>query len=173
MKLQTKILVPILALIVFAVGASSFFSYRQTADALEKALAGNMDGQAKSLATATKDLMETIQRDAARTAVRPDVIAFFDRPGDKEHIAAISAILKNECDSYPDILRISILDDKGTTAASSEPSTIGSNFASRSYFKNAITGGTFLASPFLSAITGRGWWWLPLRSGTRAQLRAC
>ncbi|CAK7070502.1 MAG: hypothetical protein DELT_01851 [Desulfovibrio sp.] len=156
MKLQSKILIPVTLLIMCAVGASSYFSYQKTAAALENALVGNLVGQANSLAAATRNLMADIKRNAARSAERPDVIAFFANPEDKEHLDATNAALKKICDSYPDILRVSILDATGRTAASSQPSTIGTNFANRNYFQNAMQGENFLAPPFLSSITGRG-----------------
>ena len=156
MKLQSKILIPVTMLVVCVVGVSSYFSYQKTSVALEEALVSNMDGQANALATATRNLMLDIKRNAARSAERPDVIDFFSNPKDKDNIAYTSDALKVVCDSYPDILRVSILDATGRTSASSEPATIGTNFANRNYFQRAMKGETFLAPPFLSSITGRG-----------------
>lgn len=156
MRLQPKILLSVTVLIMCVVGVTSYFSYQKTAAALEDALVGNMDGQAHALATSTRNLMLDIKRNALRSAERPDVIDFFSNPESKEHIAATSVMLKAVCDSYPDILRVSILDSRGRTAASSDPSTIGTNFATRNYFQNAMKGEVFLAPPFLSTITGSG-----------------
>jgi methyl-accepting chemotaxis protein len=115
------------------------------------------EGEAAALAASTKNLAEQVRRDAARTAQRPDVVGFFDAAAPTEaQVAATSARLKEICDTYPDILRIAVFDDKGITVASSEPSTIGSNFKTRPYYQRAFAGEIFLAAPFLSAITGRG-----------------
>lgn len=156
MKIQSKIMIPMTALIVCVVSVSSYYSFHKTSIALEQALTDNMDGQANALASATRDLMLDIKRNAARSAVRPDIINFFSNMEDQDHITATSEILKTICDSYPDILRISILDATGRTSASSQPATIGTNFANRDYFQNAMQGETFLTSPFLSSITNRG-----------------
>lgn len=156
MKIQSKIMIPVTVLIVCVVSVSSYYSFQKTSTALEEALVGNMDGQANALTAATHNLMLDIKRNAARTAARPDVTDFFSNTGGQGHIASTSEILKTICTSYPDILRISILDATGRTSASSEPDTIGTNFATRDYFQNAMKGETFLAPPFLSSITNRG-----------------
>ncbi|MDR1124590.1 MAG: HAMP domain-containing protein, partial [Deltaproteobacteria bacterium] len=157
MHFQTKITLLIVSLVVLAVGATSFLSYRQASLALEASLEGKMEGEAVALAASTKNLAEHVQRDATRTAQRPDVVGFFDAvPPTGAQVAATSARLKEICDTYPDILRIAVFDDKGITVASSEPETIGSDFKTRPYYQRAFAGEIFLAAPFLSAITGRG-----------------
>ncbi len=156
MNFQAKITLLIVLLVVAAVGSASFFSYSRGAAALEASLAGTMAGESSSLAASTKNLTEQIRRDALRTSQRPDVEAFFASPANAATVEATCAMLARVCETYPDILRISILDDTGTTVASSIPATIGTNFKTRNYFQNAFAGNVFLAPPFLSAITNRG-----------------
>ena len=157
MKFQTKITLLIVLLVVLSVGVTSFLSYLKAAVALEEALAGKMEGEATALVASTKNLADQITRDALRTSRRPDVTAFFDRlPADESTVATTSKRLAEICETYPDILRIGILDETGTTVASSIASAIGTNFKNRNYFQNAFAGEVFIAPPFKSSITNRG-----------------
>ena len=157
MKFQSKIMLLIVLLIACVVGGTSTLLYYKASVALEESLLGNMNGEAVALTASTRNLARQIMRDAQRTANRPDVKAFFrESPPPEATVAATSKTLAEVCDTYPDILRISILDENGQTVASSVPSTIGTNFKTRPYFQNAFAGDVFLAPPFKSAITNRG-----------------
>ena len=157
MSFQSKIMLLMVALVTCMVGLTSTLSYYKASVAMEDLLTASMEGEAKALTASTRNLAGQVTRDAERTSLRPDVQQFFaESPASGQTVAATSEMLAKLCETYPDILRISILDSEGTTVASSVPSTINTNFKTRNYFQNAFAGKVFLAPPFKSSITNRG-----------------
>ncbi len=157
MNLQTKVLLPILLLIVALCGASGYVSYRKAADELYVALVDNLRGEAEALSRAAGVLAKSAHLDVERIVQRDDVEAFYRGDlSDPKHLEHFGAVLKELEKSYPAFDRISLLSDKGIVIASSDPGTIGQNFSDRDYFQNAMQGRTFLAPPVKSRVTGKG-----------------
>ncbi len=158
MRLQLKILLPIIGLFVLLMGASGFMAYKETADSLHESLIDNIEGEASSMVRALSVLRTTSMENIARTSENESVMNFFNGDvHDPGRIAAINASLRRLEDSYTGFDRITILDSSGKVMASSRPelSKIGDSFADRNYFKAAIKGQTFLAPPFFSRVVGK------------------
>ncbi len=158
MKLQTKILLPIVGLFVFFLGISGYLAYRETADSLREMLVDTMDGEAGALVRALNGLATTSMENIARTADDSEVQNFVG--GDvnaEEAIAGVITALQRIEKSYPGFDRITILDMEGKVLASSRPdlSARGSSFADRNYFQAAAQGRTFLAPPFFSRVVNK------------------
>ncbi|MCC8195016.1 MAG: hypothetical protein LIP28_10260, partial [Deltaproteobacteria bacterium] len=158
MKLQLKILLPIIGLLVLFMGLSGTLAYRQTAESLRASLIDNMEGEASALVRALHDFSQTSVENIERTAANESVMRFFsDGVHAAENVAAITPALQRLEASYPSFDRITILDPEGRVLATSRPelSKIGDNFADRNYFKEAIQGKPFLAPPFFSRVVNK------------------
>ncbi|MCL1986125.1 MAG: methyl-accepting chemotaxis protein [Betaproteobacteria bacterium] len=154
MKLQNRVLLPILALIVALMGVSGVLSYRTAEKNLTSSLVNNMKGEAKALVRTIHTLIEDAERDVPRTTTREEIVNFFK--GDihnPQRQKEVSAVLKTVADTYPNFDRMSIYDTEGVTVACSAPSVIGQSFADRDYFKAVkSTREMFTSAPFRSRV---------------------
>lgn len=158
MKLQVKILLPIILLMTLLLSLSGFLAYRQTAQSLSDALLDNVSGEADALVRAISDLTQTSVENVKRTAMDETVQAFYRGDvRDEGRAKALESILKRLADSYPDLERIVLLDAKGDVVSSSDltASKIGQKFGDRDYVQSALAGKPFLAAPFKSRVTNK------------------
>ena len=155
MSLQTKVLLPILALIVLLMVAAGVLSYSTAKNSLGQILEDNLEDNAASVKRNLAALVESAERDILRTTHRSDVTDFLaGDTGDKGRQLALSHRLKAVSDSYPDFERMSIYDAKGDTIACSNPDVLGQNFADREYFSVVkSTRKPFSSAPFLSRVS--------------------
>lgn len=155
MNLQAKVLLPILGLIIFLMGASGTVSYITAKDALTAALVDNMRGEAmgieRTLATITRNSVLGVER----TAIRANVISFFKEDiTDPAAQKQLSANLQQVMDTYPDFDRMTIYNLDGIAVACSDYKVVGQSFADREYFKEVkSTKKSFVSTPFLSRVT--------------------
>ncbi len=157
MKLQMKILLPMMALIVMLCGISGYMSYENAADDLQVAIADNLRGEAEGLARATTFIMRAALIDVGRIAEREELTNFYrNAASDAARRDRIAADLKEIEDSYPGFERVHLLDTKGVVVASTDPSNIGKSYADRNYFQAAMQGRSFLSPPMQSRLTGKG-----------------
>ncbi len=157
MKLQTKVILPILLLIVALCGAGGYMAYRNAAKELHAALADNLRGEASALSRVAGTLAKSAHADVERITQRDDVRTFYSGGfSSREALQRFGEMLKELEHSYPAFDRVTLLNDKGIAVASSDPSSIGLSFADRDYFRNAMEGRTFLAPPVKSRVTGTG-----------------
>ena len=143
---------------MFLMGLSGYLAYSQMAASLEGALVDNMEGEASALTRAISDLATTSIENIARMADHEAVHALFARGANHaERLEQATAVLKRLEASYSGFNRITVLDTKGLVVATSRPelTKIGESFADRNYFKSAIGGTPFLATPFLSRVINR------------------
>ena len=135
-------------------GGAGTLSYLTAKENLTASLIDNMEGEAKALNRNLRGLIARAQRDVQRTGIRSDVVNFFAGDiHDKPNQLAVSEVLKQVADSYPDFDRLTIYDLDGKVVAASNPANIGGNFADRDYFRMAKdTGKTFTSAPFLSRV---------------------
>lgn len=158
MRLQFKILLPIIGLFMFFLCLSGYLAYRETSSSLRDGIIDNMAGEAAALSRAFNDLSRTSVSNIARTASDESVLEFYK--GDTRDPARVESVivsLKRLMDSYADFDRITLLDTEGKVTASSRPdlSKPGDSFADRNYFQASIRGQNFLAPPYLSRVTGK------------------
>ena len=157
MKLQMKILLPIIGLIMLLLGVSSYLSYRQASESLYSSLVDNMRGEAMALVRATNTLMSDALRDMDRNAANEAVLDFY--AGDihnKANSEQMSDVLERIAGSYTKFDWIILLDAEGTVVAASNRSLIGNNYKQRDYYTRSIKGETFLSAPFKSSVDGKG-----------------
>lgn len=160
MKLQSKILFPILGLIVLLLVTNSYLAYQRTSGALSDALQNNMRGEAEALARSTRNLLESAVKDSERTAQDSNIASFLS--SDRVHSAVerenMNAHLTRLAKSYINFSHINLMDKEGTVVASSSPPLIGNNFAKREYFNvyaKDPSRRNFLTSPYKSSVTGK------------------
>ncbi|MDR1686980.1 MAG: methyl-accepting chemotaxis protein [Desulfovibrio sp.] len=157
LSLRTKILGPVVILIMLIVSVSGVLSYQESAEALEDALVGNMRGEAGALMRAVDSMTGNVVANAERIAQGKELGDFFRRDVyDKELVRQFCEVLQDMLKGYSDFDRISVVDEKGTTVASTATGSIGQNIGDRQYFKTALGGKTNLSQPLLSRATGKG-----------------
>jgi len=155
MKLQTKILAPILLLLAALQGGTGALSYLTARERLDEAFFGYMRTEGDGIILQYGALLENALRDVQRTAIRPEIREFLAQDiQDKENQSAISGFLKLITESYPDFSRMTIYDPDGKIVAASAPSTIGSSFADRDYTRvPKESGKPFTSAPLYSRIS--------------------
>ncbi|SBW05898.1 exported hypothetical protein [uncultured delta proteobacterium] len=156
MKLQTKMLLPIMALVVLLCGLSGYLSYRNAAADLQTAIEDNLRGEAEALGRATNSMVKDLFLDAGRIVQRNVILNFYRNASSDMARKAIVNDLRLIEESYPAFDRIHLLDDKGEVIASTDSDNIGKNYADRAYFKEAMKGEIFLSPPFQSRLTDKG-----------------
>ena len=151
MKLQLKILLPIILLMAALMGVSSYLSYQQSAENLRTALIDNMRGEAQALKRATAELMQGAVATVERNAQGNEIVSLFKdhKEGDATAIATINQSLKLLADLYPDFTRVSVMDSNGKIIASSSANVMGLSFPDQEFFKKSMSGSSFLSTPFV------------------------
>ena len=155
MRLQFKILIPIISLFAFFMVLSGFLAYRETAESLQKAAINNFGGEAAALVRAIRGLANTSMENISRTAEDNNILAFYlGDTASRDRVDSITAVLKKLEASYPGFDRITLLNLEGRVLTSSRPelSKVGDSFADRNYFQEALQGNLFLAPPFFSRV---------------------
>ena len=158
MKLQVRILLPIVGLFILFLGVSGYLAYSQSAHSVQEATIDNMRGEAVSLTRALSDYGMRNLQNITRTAGTEDILKFFENDvTSPENIKEVTAVLQRLERSYPNFNRISVLDMNGKVLATSHPEQAkpGDNFGDRNYFKASKEGKTFLTEPYFSRITGK------------------
>ena len=158
MRLQFKILLPIIALFMFFLCLSGFLAYRETSASLQASLKDNMDGEAYALMRAINTFSTSSVENVDRTAHDDIIVDFYKGDTEnEERTAAIIPVLQRLEKSYQDFDRITLLDTEGKVITSSRPdlSKRGQSFADRNYFQAAIKGESYLAPPFHSRVVNK------------------
>ena len=158
MKLQWKILLPIIVLFVVVLSASAYISYKRSADVLEENTIAGMKGEAEALKRMTASVLGESARGVERVAGEGDLHRFYESDiENEENGKAFAAWLELQMKSYPDISRFNVFNMEGRIVSSSNPAVIGQDFKSRPYFQvPAREGKSFVSAPFKSTITGQG-----------------
>ncbi|MDR1360026.1 MAG: PAS domain-containing protein, partial [Deltaproteobacteria bacterium] len=157
MRLSLKIQLPIIALIMLIVGASVYFSYRQSSRALEAALVKTMRGEAEALVRSLGIMVSGVLEAAERIIELDDVVGFYKKnPESQEEKKLFSAKLKHIVSTYDDFDRVALISDKGIILASTAEESVGHDYSDRGYFQSAIQGKSVVSQPLLSRVTGKG-----------------
>ncbi len=152
MKLQLRILVPIIVFFIALMTVSSYISYHESARDMRAALIDKMRGDAEAGARSTAELIRSAIADVKRTANSEDVRRFFSGDiNDPERAKAMNAALTYLNDTYPDFAVMSIIAPNGMIVASADEKLVQKvNLTERAYFRKAITGEFALSDPFYS-----------------------
>ena len=157
MSLRLKIQVPILVLLCLVFGVSGYITYTDSANNLRVALVDTMEGEANALVRAINSMGVTALANIGRVAENDGITGFYLQDVRNKSIGlSLTRTLKRIASSYPDFERLSLMDTKGFVVASSDESTIGTDFSSRNYFQAAMQDKPFLAPPYKSAFNGKG-----------------
>lgn len=157
MKLLWKILLPVTLLIALLMSLSGYFAFTQSTEELEKALLGNMRGEANALKRITENMLECSRQNVIRASNDKSVREFFAGDiHDRAKQLELAEALKEVVGIYQDVDRINVFDRDGVIVSSSNPDVIGENFKERPYFTEALKGETFISAPFKSSITKEG-----------------
>ncbi len=156
MKLQFKLLVPIIALLVVLLGVSGYLSYKAAEDNIRQALATDFAGEGNSLMRIMASFAKERISDVTRLSQYSEVVDFFAQKstGDEGKAKQIETVLKSLLASYPDFVRTTLLDLDGVTVTSSNLQTapLGSKFADREYFQEARSGNPYFSTIFMSRL---------------------
>jgi len=152
-----KIQLPIMCLLCLMFGISGYIAYTKSAENLKLALVDNMEGEADALVRAVNSTSSTALANIRRVAEHDSIINFYaQNVRDKSVGLSMTGALKKIAGTYPDFERLSLMDTQGFVVASTDESTIGTDFSSRNYFQAAMQDKAFLAPPYKSAFTGKG-----------------
>ena len=141
MKLQMKLLLPIIALITLLLGASIYVSSDSASRALRGSIESNLQGQVEALARATDMLVRSSIDDAKRIASSPVVIEMAQADlHDSEKVERLRAELSRLAESYRFFTVIAFANTRGEVVAASNKAVEGSNLATEPYVSKALTG---------------------------------
>ncbi len=158
MKLQFKLLIPMIGLLVVLLGVSGYLSYTAAEANIRKAIETDFQGETNSLIRTITTFSQERMADITRIAAAPMIRNFF--PTDfglpAPSVQELETFLENQLKLYPSLMRATLLDTKGITIASSNLKTapVGGDFSDREYFKEAIRGDTYFSTIFMSRLDG-------------------
>ncbi len=155
MKLQMKLLLPIIGLIVVLLSASGYISYHDAEVTLTDSIVKTFRRETAAMVDAADQFAARSLADVQRIAKNPAIGAFLSNDiTDPEGIAAMNKELANERSMYPDIDRIALLDEEGVTRATATPDLekLGDAFRSRPYYTEAMAGRPSVTSIYMSSI---------------------
>ncbi len=156
MKLQFKLLMPIIALLVVLLGVSGFLSYRAAEDNVRQALATDFAGEGNSLMRIMASFADERITDVTRLSQNKSVVSFLasSATAEKAQVEEMEKVLQHELESYPDFVRTTLLDMQGVTVTSSNLRTapVGSAFGDREYFQEARSGNPYFSTIFMSRL---------------------
>ncbi len=156
LSLRSKLLIPILAIVILSFGAISYMSYTGSYAALEKSILNDAEGSAEGLANLMGVIFSNAKVDAASVAMRTTVIASLTRSdfsaqegSELEHLLA--DLVKNQ----PLYQTVGIFNAQGKMLYCSEPRAKGADFSDRDFFKAAMDGKSIISQPYMSRIANR------------------
>ena len=156
MKLQTKIMVPVIALIILLLGTSMFLTEREATIALRQSLNSNMSGEAKALARATDQMIKRTMGDVERLTEAPAILSPI-RFGldDPDTIAKLQNELVRQNQTYPYFTTLAYVGLDGKVIASNEPLLVGTDAGHLEYLASAMAGKTSASEVYLHPVLKR------------------
>ncbi len=154
MKLQMKLLLPIIALIVILLSVNGYVNYLDTEAALSDSIIKTFKRETAALANAADQFSERSIADAERIAKNPALAQFLLQSShDAASVTAMNELLAREKSLYTDIDRIVLLDTKGDVQAISIDGfeKIGANYRNRLYYTEAMAGKSSISSIYVSS----------------------
>ncbi len=154
MKLQQRILLPIVALLVLSMGILSYLTYQGTAKALRKTSLNTMQATSLTLQRMldyTIDSASSFIEVTSSGKVTTDYVTLTERS--EAQVQTMNAWLKRRADALSLLSGYNLMDAKGMVIASSNPKAVGTDLSFRDYFKVAVRGQIPTPEPRLSTIT--------------------
>ncbi len=154
MKLQQRILLPIVALLILSMGILSYLTYQETAKALRETSMNTMQVTSMTLQRMLDYTIESARSFIQVTSsgkVTTDYVALTERS--EAQVQAMNTWLKRRTEALSLLSGYNLMDAKGIVIASSNPKAVGSDLSFREYFKIAVRGQTPTPEPRMSTIT--------------------
>ncbi len=158
MKLQLKLLLPIMTLLVLLLGVSGYMSYSDAERTLSQSITKSFEREAEAMVQGLERVANSSMQSLADIARSAYIVDYFQKDtSDPAVQEAITKAFLAEIAHNPNIERLTILSDKGHTIAASNPNVdkVGKDLSSRAYFKDSIAGRRHATSIFLSGATGK------------------
>ena len=153
MKLQGKILIPIILLIILLLGTSTFLAQYESSAALRGVLENNLKGEVNALARATDQVIKSSLENSMRIAQSPTVTSEVAKGlDDPQALKALREELVRMNSTYPFFTLIEFVDTKGNVLAATDDKLVGTNVAGYEYFKKAREGTAAVSDIFLHPV---------------------
>ena len=154
MKLQSKLLIPIITVIVIGLGSLSFILYKNSKTEIERKTENQITQTVNSLIINMDEYFMTAEREIlliGNQKVFKDL--FNNKNADRGDIS--NKQLSNIVKTAPQFELIAVADKKGNVISSNDTSVINTvNISDRDYFRKAITGETVLSEVLISKASG-------------------
>ncbi len=157
MKLQLRLMLPVIALIAILQAASGYVTYNDTEKALSESIMQTFERETAALVGAADQFAARALEDVNRIAQDPALADFLsiDNPSSEE-IAVITQAMRKEQSLYKDIDRMVLLDEQGVVRATSVEGyeKLGASYKQRSYYTEAMAGRSSVSSIYVSSTDG-------------------
>ncbi len=157
MKLQLRLMLPIIALIVVLQAGSGYVTYSDTEKALGENIIKTFERETAALVAAADQFAQRALEDVERISQDPAIADFLsmDNPTPEE-VAVMMQDLRTEQSLYKDVDRIVLMDENGVVRANSMEGyeKIGASFKQRSYYTEAMAGRSSVSSIYVSSTDG-------------------
>ncbi len=158
MKLQMKLLLPIIGLIVILLSASGYVNYKDSEKNITNSIMKSFQRETLAMVEAADQFSARSIADAERIASHAAVIDFLRLNNNSpDAVAAMNEHLAQEKNTYVDIDRILVLDNTATVRAISIDGfeKIGGNYKNRHYYTEAMAGRSSTSSIYVSSTDGK------------------
>ncbi|WP_022668542.1 methyl-accepting chemotaxis protein [Desulfospira joergensenii] len=156
MKLTAKLLVPLVALIVFGLAVSIIVAYSIARTGLETAVESQIRQLSQSTASKINTWLVRNQLDVDTWSSMDVVTGSLESSDMDGNRSSASARMKYYIDTHKIFSGMRVADSSGLVVASSHAKNIGKvNVFSRDYFKHSIKGEIFISDPLVSKTSGK------------------
>ncbi len=154
MKLQQKILLPIVALLILSMGILSYLTYQQTAKALTETSLNTMQVTSLTLQRMLDYSINSTKIFIGITAENTHVIDFSVKEQQTpQDVSRMNTWLATRASDLGMLSGFNLISTKGFIVASSNPKAVGTDLNFRKYFQEALKGRIPKPEPRLSTIT--------------------
>ena len=155
MKLRSKVLIPVILVILPGLVAVTVISYIIASSALEDSLVQSMEQLAKTSAQQTDSWVRERVANVLVAAKHASMAAALRPDAEQSDIEEASAFLENAKNQYGVYSTLGVIDDSGIARAHSDRSQIGKmDVSSRDYFKLGMQGKSSISGMLKSVLTG-------------------
>ena len=155
LNIQSKLLIPTMAIVIISIGLASVFSYRKAAEEIWTELLGASRNVADSVSKGMTMFVEDIRGAVIMQSHSRAVQEFLASPAPDEGLRSAGVRALQEVIAFEESIQgVNLLDAKGDTILSNDPKATG-NFADRDYFKQAMAGKPSVSEPLISRVTGK------------------
>ncbi len=155
LSLKSKLLIPIMVVIIISFASIGYMSYSTSHNALEASILNDARGSAEGLGSVLGLVFTTAKIDAASMADRASIRDAMTGRATPEEIADLEKTLAAVAESQPLYQTVGVFDTKGKMILCSDPKAKGADFSDRDFFKSAMDKRSIVSQPYMSRIAGR------------------